>query len=287
MLFGEIAYLNTRQRPNYEIDVRSRHVEDRVTAGVDIAMSPRLTVEVAARQLTLRYDADAQFDGTALQRTLNRTTDGLYVSGSSSAHVADDCGARVETDCAIDSSSRRSAIRRSQRIMPGVEFRPQALIKGAAFVGYRKFVPSAPKVLPDFQGLVADLSLSYTLLERDQLRRDLPARPDLFLRRIPAVLHRRISRRVDPPRARKPDSTSWSPPIGIITSTRTSFRSTVPRCRDRLDADLVLLGQRRLPARHRRTHRLRRVLYRNGLRTPSVFRDYDRLHIGCSVTYGF
>ncbi len=28
MLFGETAYLNTRQRPNYEIDIRSRHVED-------------------------------------------------------------------------------------------------------------------------------------------------------------------------------------------------------------------------------------------------------------------
>ena len=48
--------------------------------------------------------------------------------------------------------------------MPGVEFKPRALIKGSAYVGYRRFTPSVAGVLPEFSGLVAQLGLSYTLL---------------------------------------------------------------------------------------------------------------------------
>jgi len=52
----------------------------------------------------------------------------------------------------------------SYRVMPGVEFKPRALIKGSAYVGYRRFTPEAADVLPEFSGLVAQLGLSYTLL---------------------------------------------------------------------------------------------------------------------------
>ena len=37
-LFGEGGYVNTRQRPNQEIDVRARHVEQTATAGVDVSL---------------------------------------------------------------------------------------------------------------------------------------------------------------------------------------------------------------------------------------------------------
>jgi hypothetical protein len=45
-----------------------------------------------------------------------------------------------------------------------VEFAPQALLKGTAYVGYRSFKPSVPQVLPEFSGIAAELGLSYTLL---------------------------------------------------------------------------------------------------------------------------
>jgi hypothetical protein len=48
--------------------------------------------------------------------------------------------------------------------MPGVEFKPRALVAGRAYVGYRRFTPADAAALPGFRGLVADLGLSYTLL---------------------------------------------------------------------------------------------------------------------------
>ena len=52
----------------------------------------------------------------------------------------------------------------SYSVMPGVEFKPRALISGTAYVGYREFTPREPLQLPAFSGLVAQLGLSYTLL---------------------------------------------------------------------------------------------------------------------------
>ncbi len=53
---------------------------------------------------------------------------------------------------------------KSFRVMPGVEFKPRALISGSAYVGYREFTPKVDGTLPKFSGLVAQLGLSYTLL---------------------------------------------------------------------------------------------------------------------------
>jgi len=284
MLFGESAYLNTRQRPNYEIDIRSRHVEDQLTAGANIAISPRLTVEVAARQLAIEYDADAQFDGTALQRTLNRTTDGLYVIARHRLTSLTTVATRVErTRDRFEFSPVRDST--SQRIMPGVEFRPQALIKGAAWVGYRKFMPASPKVLPGFQGLVADLSLSYTLLSATTFgvgyRRDLTYsyeefQPFFVDQSVGASIRRALGTRFD-----------------VMVSAdrhRYEYQNIVPlggpAVPDRLDQTWVYSGS--VGYRLGNDGRVGfGASYQERISNTIVFRDYDRLHIGCSMTYGF
>lgn len=175
-LFAENAFINTRQRPNYEIDVRSRHVENNALGGVELALTPKFSVEVAGRRFDTRYDADAQFDGTSLQQTLNRKTTGLVATARHKPTVLTTLAVRYENlyDEFEFSPTRDS---RSYRVMPGVEFKPRALIKGSAFVGYRKFTPQVPTVLPQFSGLVAQLGLSYTLFGNTTLgvsyRRDL------------------------------------------------------------------------------------------------------------------
>jgi hypothetical protein len=284
MLFGETAYLNTRQRPNYEIDVRSRHVEDRLTAGADVAISPRLTVELAARRLAVRYDADAQFDGTSLQRTLNRETDGLHVAVRHRVTSLTTVAARIER---LRDQFEFSPVRNStsQRIMPGIEFRPQALIKGTAYVGYRKFVPESPRALPDFQGLVADLSLSYTLLSATSFgvayRRDLTYSYEEL----------------------QPFFIDQSVGTSIRRALGTRFDALVSVDRHRYEyQNLVPLDGPALPVRLDTTWRYAASIgYRLGtdgrigfgasylerISNTQVFRDYDKLHIGCSVTYGF
>jgi hypothetical protein len=162
-LFAEGSYLNTRQRPNYEIDLRSRHLENNVLAGAQLRLTNRLAVELAAMRARAEYDADAVLAGTSLRQTLNRETSGLVGTVRHRLSPLTTLGVRFDrlTDNFTYSPVRDS---RSFRVMPGVEFKPRALVSGTAWVGYRRFTPETPAVLPEFSGLVADLGLSYTLL---------------------------------------------------------------------------------------------------------------------------
>ena len=162
-LFAATDYLNTRQRLNYEVDLRARHIERDSTAGVAVHLTPKFSVEVAGRIDDTRFDADASFDGVSLQRTLNQKTVGASLAARHKVTPLTTVVVRYEQaeDSFAFSPERDS---KSFRVMPGVEFKPRALIKGSAYVGYRRFTPEAADVLPEFSGLVAQLGLSYTLL---------------------------------------------------------------------------------------------------------------------------
>jgi hypothetical protein len=51
----------------------------------------------------------------------------------------------------------------SYRVMPGVEFKPRALISGSAYVGFRRLAPLNSQ-LPEYRGAVAALALRYSWL---------------------------------------------------------------------------------------------------------------------------
>lgn len=163
MLFGEGAYLNTRQRPNHEIDLRSRHLEGGLKAGVGYEVTPRFSIEVAGNDFTTRYDADSTFDGTSLQHTLNRDTRGVEITGRQRLTPLTSVAVRYDNvrDTFMFSPLRDSV---SYRVMPGIEFKPRALVNGSAYVGYRQFTPTASAAFQEFSGPVAELGLSYTLL---------------------------------------------------------------------------------------------------------------------------
>jgi hypothetical protein len=162
-LFAEGDYLNSRQRLNYEVDVRARHVENNASAGAAVRLTPKFSVEVAGRIDETRFDADEEFGGVRLQRTLDQKTTGYSVATRHRVTPLTTLVVRYES---IDDEFRFSPVRDSHsvRVMPGVEFKPRALIKGSAYVGYRRFTPTVNGVLPEFSGLVAQLGLSYTLL---------------------------------------------------------------------------------------------------------------------------
>jgi hypothetical protein len=159
--FAEPSYLSTRQRPNFEIDARARREERTALAGVGIRMFPRVTIELAGRHQQIDYHADATYNETNLQQTLNRST------RSSSATVRHELtplttlvlSASRSTD-RFDFSPLRDAD--STRVSPGVEFKPSALISGTAHVGVRRF-ETLSDALPDFTGTVASATLNYTL----------------------------------------------------------------------------------------------------------------------------
>jgi hypothetical protein len=285
MLFGETAYLNTRQRPNYDVDVRSRHVENNLSAGTEIALSPRFSIEVMGRRSDMRYDADAQFAGTALQRTLNGERHGIQLTARHRLTPLTTIAARYETlrDRFEFSPSRDS---QSYRIMPGVEFKPQALLKGTAYVGYRQFTPSDVRALPAFSGLVAQLGLSYTLLGATSFgvsyRRDLTysyeeLQPFFVDASVGASIRQALGRRFDvivsADRHRyeyqdlltAPPSPNGLPRIDTTWNYAASFGYRLGR------EGRIGFG----------------VSYWQRESTTRRFRDFDNLRIGTSISHGF
>lgn len=285
MLFGEAAYLNTRQRPNYEVDVRSRHVEDAFTLGTELAITPRLLLTVQGRQSEVRYDVDDVL-GTALQRTLNNQREAVQVTARHRLTSLTTIASRFDV---FRDRFEYSPIRdsRSYRVMPGVEFRPQALLNGTAYVGYRKFSPEHQEVLPDFAGLVADLGLSYTLLGATTFgttyRRDLTysyeeLQPFFIDNTVGASVRRALGARFDL--------------MGGIDRHRYDYQRTltaetaVPNAPQQVDTTWsysASVGYRLRPE----TRLGFGVSYWQRDSTTRQFREYDNLRIGITMTGGF
>jgi hypothetical protein len=162
-IFAQGAYLNTRERPNYEIDVRSRHLQNDYTAGASVRITTKLSVEVAALRSRTRFDGDAVVLGTRLEQTLNRDENGWGVTARDRLTSLTTVAVRYERQHdRFEFSPERDSD--SFRVMPGVEFKPRALVKGSAYVGYRKFTPQSRLLIPEYAGLASQLTLSYTLL---------------------------------------------------------------------------------------------------------------------------
>src|SRR5205085_596859 len=82
--FAAVSFLNTRQRPELEIDARARRFEQSLTAGMNVRLTGKTSLEVAANHESRTFDADAVFLGTSLSESLNRVSNtlsgDLYVS---------------------------------------------------------------------------------------------------------------------------------------------------------------------------------------------------------------
>ena len=161
-LFGEGSYLNSHQRANYEIDVRARQLQNDVAGGLSVRLTPKLSAEVAARRAETRFASDAFYEGQRLQDTLNRDTRTFTGTMRHKLSPLTTIGVRYDRQ---EDRFPISPVRNTDsfRVMPGVEFKPRALINGSAWVGYRSFTPKDP-IVPAQTGLVSQLGLSYTLL---------------------------------------------------------------------------------------------------------------------------
>lgn len=160
-LFGEGSYLNTRQRPSFEIDVRARRVEDDFGGGAEVRVLPKLSLEASGRQRRIRFDADAYLDGSSLQQTLDRHSTAFAGAVRWRMSVLTTFEVRAErlADRFVYSPERDTD---SLRVAAGAQFRPRALVSGSGHVGFRNFT-SVSGTLPDYQGLVALATLSYRL----------------------------------------------------------------------------------------------------------------------------
>ena len=290
-LFAESDYLNTRQRPNQEIDIRARHIDEGLKGGVDVSVTPELSVRVTGEHSSTRYDATTEYDNTSLQRTLNRDTDGIAVKSLYRLTALTSIGARFDDlqDRFPMSPARNSD---SIRVMPGIEFKPRALISGTAYVGYRRFTPLDPKVLPDFKGLVAQLGLSYTLLGATTFgvsyNRDLTysydeLQPFFIDNSVGASVRRALGRKFDALFSADRHAYEYQDllnPIAPASSGR--LQVATPRI------DTTWNYAASLGYRVGRDGRIGAgVSYWNRDSTTRTFRAYDNLRIGTTMTLGF
>src|SRR3954469_11757443 len=282
-LFGEGAYLNTRQRPNFEIDLRSRHVQKDVEAGVGARVSAKTSFEVAARRGEIRFDGDAIFQGTSLKQTLDRDSEGVSVTGRYKLSNLTTIATRYDT---FHDRFALSPLRDTDsfRVMPGVEFKPRALINGVAYVGYRSFKPLSP-LLPEYSGLVSQVGLSYTLLGSTTF--GVTADRDItfsFEQLTPYFVDNSVGVFI-----RRSVGGKWDV-LANAARHRYSYRSLatetlvfVPQRIDLTDNFGANLGYRL----KRETRIGFGASYYTRSSNVAACRDYDGLRIGTTVTYGF
>lgn len=282
-VFVEDSYINSRQRPNYEIDLRSRHLQNDLAGGVNVRLSPKTSFEVAGRKGQTRFDGDAFFQGTSLKETLDRDSTGFSVTGRYAMSNLTTFAGRYER---LQDRFPFSPVRDtdSYRVMPGVEFKPRALIKGFAYVGYRSFTP-LNDALPEYTGLVSQVGLSYTLLGSTTF--GVTADRDVvfsFEQLTPYYVDNSYGVFV-----RRAVGGKWDV-IGNATRHRYAYRNLqtetllfVPERADVTDNFGINLGYRL----KRQTRMGFGVAYYTRSSTTVTFRDYDGLRIGATVTYGF
>jgi len=290
-LFAERDYLNTRQRPNQEIDIRARHVDEAFRGGVDMSVTPELSVRLTGQHSSTRYDATTEYDNTSLQRTLNRDTDGVEVKSLYRLSALTSIAARFDDlqDRFPMSPARNSD---SFRVMPGIEFKPRALISGTAYVGYRQFTPLDSKVLPDFKGLVAQLGLSYTLLGATTFgvsyNRDLTysydeLQPFFIDNSAGASVRRALGRRFDALVSVDRHAYEYQ---DLVNPTAQAASGPLDLATPRVDTTWNYAGS--IGYRVGRDGRIGAgVSYWTRESTTRTFRAYDNLRIGTTMTFGF
>lgn len=155
-------YLNTRERPGFDIDARSRRREYGGRGQVEVRMFSKTFIGLNGSWRRVDFDQDAFFLGNSLRRELNRT---VRSGGASLRHqltplTAISLNVSREHDRFAFSPLRDS---NSTAVSGSVSFDPHALIKGSASFGYRDFRPLSSG-LPGFKGSTGTGELSYTLL---------------------------------------------------------------------------------------------------------------------------
>ena len=160
--YGGVSYLNTRDRPGYEIDARVRRTERGIVGGVELPLTAKTTMGIAFKRGGTDYAEGEGFNGTSLRDAFNRTT---YTYTASLRHALTPlttivCDAEWVRERFSYATSRDS---NGFRVVPGVEFKPLALISGSARVGFRQ-LNMIDSRMPDYTGPVASVDLGYTLL---------------------------------------------------------------------------------------------------------------------------
>jgi hypothetical protein len=159
-----VARIDTRDRPNREIDARARHVDTELGGGVVFELSPASFVYAAVTRQSTDYRPGERFAGIDLEASLDRDTTSLdagirlsLTPLTSLSVVATRAVDRFVFDPTRDATS--------QSVWAEFAFAPDAIFRGTARVGFRRFTPDS-RAVDGFQGLTSRVAIVYPFLDR-------------------------------------------------------------------------------------------------------------------------
>jgi Putative beta-barrel porin 2 len=154
-----LVYLNTQDRPGYEIDTRAQRVESGYTGTLELRVGSNTFLGVRGDHRTTDFDETAAYDGTNLRQELNRTvtTEGFTFRLQATPLTGFVFEVSAEQDRFEFSPDRDTD---STHFNAGLKFDPAALLKGSATFGLRNFRPASIDV-PAYQGPTVAVDLSY------------------------------------------------------------------------------------------------------------------------------
>ena len=144
-------YLDTHDRPGFEIDARSQRTEFGYGGGVEIRARPKTFVGIRADRRTFGFDSVATFEGVSLREALNRTVTRERRSSSAFTITAVMLAPRAGPVRVL--AAARLRLRRCPSVSSSIRSRSS---KGSAAFSYRDFQPISVD-LP-LQTAAADLS---------------------------------------------------------------------------------------------------------------------------------
>jgi hypothetical protein len=161
------AYVDLHNRPNREIDARARHTDQELSGGVAFDITSIAAVYGMAAFTESRFAEGETFKGLNLDESLSQR--GRHYAAGMRLQATPFTMLRFEfamADTAFMNVPGRDSASESGTVH--VDFAPEAVLNGTAFVGYERFDPEDPQV-PEFRGVVSGGTLRYTILERATL----------------------------------------------------------------------------------------------------------------------
>jgi hypothetical protein len=160
-------YLNTNDRPGFEIDTRAPRIEFDYNGTIELRLMSKTYLGARFDQRRTDFEPGAEFNDTNLREELNRT---VTIAGMTARYQATPLTSIVVDVIREEDRFEYSPIRDtdSTAVNAGFRFDPAALLKGSAFIGYRNFKPLSSDV-PGYEGLTTAVDLSYVPISTTML----------------------------------------------------------------------------------------------------------------------
>lgn len=156
----DYSHRDTYARPTgYEVNTRSRRIEDDAKGGVTWHALPEFDLSVSGRRQRTNWGAEAANQGSMLRETLNRTSTSGTVEVSYGVTPLTRVAARAErTSDRYDFSPARDSD--LTQVLCGLSLDSPAFLSGSAMVGFANYSSPASGAA-EYSGVIAAVNLLY------------------------------------------------------------------------------------------------------------------------------